>query len=83
MFKPAGAQFEERTTPRGAVRVYRPGFSLSLRLVFISGRTGEVLDRLPLGPAVARAQGSGTSVLGLYFQLMDRLAPSVLAAMGR
>ena len=83
VFKPAGAQYDERTTARGTVRVFRPGFRLSLRLVFISGRTGEVLDRLPLGPARARAPDSNTSVLGLFFQLMDKLAPSVLAAMGR
>jgi hypothetical protein len=43
IFKSAGSQYEERTMGRRTVRVWRPGFSLNLRLVFISGRTGEML----------------------------------------
>lgn len=82
-FKPIGPQFEERTTGRRTVRLWRPGFSLELRLVFISGRTGEMLDSLPFGPLTAHASDGRTSALALYFQLMDRLRPSLLAALGR
>ena len=82
-FKGAGSQYEERTVGRATVRMWRPGFSLNLRLIFISGRTGEILDSLSLGPVVDRASDARTSVLALYFGLMDRLTPSVLAAMGR
>lgn len=83
VFKPVGSQYEERSTGRRTVGVWRPGFSLELRLVFISGRTGEVLDSVSLGPLTAHAPDGRTSVLALYFQLMDRLRPSLLAAMGR
>ena len=83
VFKPVGPQFEERTMGRRTVRLWRPGFSLELRLVFISGRTGEMLDSLPFGPLTAHASDGRTSALALYFQLMDRLRPSLLAAMGR
>lgn len=82
-FKGAGSQFEERTMGPRTVRVWRPGFSLSLRLVFINGRTGEMLDSEPLGPVFGRASDARTSALALYFGLMDRLTPSVLAALGR
>lgn len=83
IFKGAGSQYEERTMGRRTVRVWRPGFSLNLRLVFISGRTGERLDSLSLGPVIGRAADARTSALALYFGLMDRLTPSVLAALGR
>lgn len=83
VFKSIGSQFEERTVGRRTVRLWRPGFSLELRLVFISGRTGEVLDSVSLGPLRAHAPDGRTSALALYFQLMDRLRPSLLAVMGR
>jgi hypothetical protein len=82
-FKAVGPQFEERTTGRGTVRVWRPGFKLSLRLVFISGRTGETLDSVSLGPVAMHALHARTSALALYFNLMDKLTPSMLAALGR
>ena len=83
VFKSAGSQFEERTMGRRTVRVWRPGFSLNLRLVFINGRTGEILDSFSVGPVIGRASEGRTSALTLYFGLMDRLTPSVLAALGR
>lgn len=83
VFKPVGSQFEERTIGRGSVRLWRPAFSLEMRLVFISGHTGEVLDSVSLGPVTAQAPDGRTSVLALYFQLMDRLRPSLLEALGR
>lgn len=82
-FKRVGSQFEESTTGRRTVRLSRPRFSLQLRLVFISGRTGEILDSVALGPTTAHASDSRTSALALYFQMMDRLRPSLLAAFGR
>ena len=82
VFTGAGSQYEERTVGRATLRLWRPGFSLNLRLIFISGRTGEMLDSLSLGPVIGRASDAGTSALALYFGLMDRLTPLVLAAMG-
>lgn len=82
VFKPVGPQFEERTMGRRTVRLWRPGFSLEMRLVFISGRTGEMLDSVSLGPVTAHASDGRTSALALYFELMDRLRPSLLAAIG-
>ncbi|MBI2833553.1 MAG: hypothetical protein HYX76_03895 [Acidobacteria bacterium] len=82
IFKGAGSQYEERTMGRRTMRLWRPGFSLNLRLVFISGRTGEMLDSLSLGPVTGRASDARTSALALYFGLMERLTPSVLAACG-
>jgi len=73
LFKPVGPQFGERTTGRWTVRLWRPGFSLALGVVFISGRTGEVLDSVLLGPITAHAPDGRTSALALYFQLMDKL----------
>ena len=83
VFKSAGSQYEERTMGRRTVRLWRPGFSLNLRLIFINGRTGEMLDSLSLGPVIGRASDARTSALALYFGLMDRLTPLVLAAFGR
>ena len=83
VFKSAGSQYEERTVGRATVRMSRPRFSLNLRLIFISGRTGEILDSLSLGPVIGRASDARTSALALYFGLMDRLTPSVLASLGR
>ena len=80
-FKPVGPQFEERTVGRHTVRLWRPGFSLEMRLVFISGRTGQMLDSVSLGPVTAHAPDGRTSALALYFELMDRLRPFLLAAL--
>lgn len=83
VFEPVGSQLEERTAGRRTIRVWRPAFRLELRLVFISGRTGEVLDSVSLGPTTARSSHERSSALALYFELMDRLRPSLLAALGR
>jgi hypothetical protein len=50
--------------------------------VFISGRTGEMLESLSLGPVTLQAPDERTSALALYFQLMDRITPAVLAVFG-
>ena len=83
VFKSTGSQYEERTMGPRSVRLWRPGFSLDLRLIFINGRTGEMLDSLSLGPVIGQASDARTSALALYFGLMDRLTPLVLAALGR
>jgi hypothetical protein len=83
VFEPVGSQLEERTVGRRTIRVWRPAFRLELRVVFISGRTGEVLDSVSLGPTTARSSHERSSALALYFELMDRLRPSLLAAVGR
>ena len=81
-FERAGAQSVERQIGPRAVTVWRPRFKLGGRLVLISGRTGEILDSLSLGPVTLQAPDERTSALALYFQLMDRLMPAVLDVFG-
>ena len=81
-FERAGSQSVERQIGPRSVTVWRPRFRLGIRLVFISGRTGEMLESLSLGPVTMQAPDDRTSALALYFQLMDRLTPAVLAAFG-
>ena len=81
-FRRDGPQSIERQAGPRSVTVLRPRYRLDLRLVFISGRTGEVLESLPLAPLAARAMDARSSALALYFELMDRLAPSVVALFG-
>jgi hypothetical protein len=81
-FRRAGPQSVERQLGPRAVTVSRPRFRLDMRLVFISGRTGEILESLSLGPVTMQASDGRTSTLALYFELVDRLAPSVLALFG-
>jgi hypothetical protein len=81
-FERAGAQSVERQIGPRAVTVWRPRFRLGMRLVFISGRTGEMLESLSLGPVTLQAPDERTSALALYFQLMDRITPAVLAVFG-
>ena len=82
VFKRAGSQSVERQIGPRAVTVWRPRFKLGLRLVFISGRTGEVLESLSLGPEVKQASDDRASALALYLDLMDRLMPEALAVFG-
>jgi hypothetical protein len=81
-FERAGSQSIERQIGPRAVTVWRPRFRLGMRLVFISGRTGEMLESLSLGSVTMQAPDDRTSALALYFQLMDRLTPAVLAVFG-
>jgi hypothetical protein len=81
-FERAGSQSIERQIGPRAVTVWRPRFRLGMRLVFISGRTGEVLESLSLPSVTMQAPDDRTSALALYFQLMDRLTPAVLAVFG-
>lgn len=81
-FERAGSQSMERQIGPRAVTVWRPRFRLGMRLVFISGRTGEMLESLSLGSVTMQAPDDRASALALYFQLMDRLTPAVLAVFG-
>lgn len=78
-FTRAGPQSVERQIGPRTVTVWRPGFKLDLRVVFISGRTGQILESLSLGPVRQQASDGRTSALALYLELMDRLMPEVLA----
>jgi hypothetical protein len=81
-FRRAGSQSVERQIGPRAVTVWRPRFKLELRVVFICGRTGQILESLSLGPEMKQASDERTSALALYLQLMDRLTPEVLAVFG-
>lgn len=81
-FRRAGGQSAERQVGPRAVIVFRPRFKLGLRLVFISGRSGEVLESLSLGP-VRQASDERGSALAVYLELMDRLMPDALALFGQ
>jgi hypothetical protein len=82
VFKRAGSQSVERQLGPRAVTVWRPRFKLELRVVFICGRTGQILESLLLGPEIKQASNERASALALYFELMDRLTPQVLTVFG-
>ena len=82
VFEPAGSQSAERQLGPRTVTVWRPRFTLAVRLVFICGRTGQLLESISLGPIAMRASNEQTSALALYFQLMERFTPAVLDAFG-
>lgn len=46
-FSPAGPRMVERQMGRRTMRFWLRGFNLRLRLVLISGRTGEIVDSVP------------------------------------
>lgn len=78
-FTRAGPQSVEQQIGPRIVTVGRPRFRLDLRLVFINGRTGEVLESMSLESVAMQAPHGRTPALALFFALMDRLTPSVLA----
>jgi hypothetical protein len=82
VFKRAGAQSAERQVGPRAVTIWRPRYKLEMRLVFICGRTGQILESLSLGPEMKQASDERTSPFALYLQLMDRITPTVLAVFG-
>ncbi|MGH9161200.1 MAG: hypothetical protein ACRD2X_14595 [Vicinamibacteraceae bacterium] len=71
----------QRTVLRRAMLPPLRGFRLELRLIFISGTTGEIIDSVALPPRTAHAASGRESALSLYFQLMDEMMPSILAAL--
>lgn len=82
IFKPLAPTYEELPMPRGTARRWLKRFALTLRLVFISGRTGEMIDSVTLPQITMRAKETRESALGLYFQSMDRMMPSILFMFG-
>ena len=82
IFKPLAPTYEELPMPRGTARRWLKRFALTLRLVFISGRTGEMIDSVTLPQITMRAKDTRESALGLYFQSMDRMMPSILFMFG-
>ena len=82
VFKRAGSQSAERQIGPRTVTVFRPRFKLGLRLVFISGRTGEILESLSLGPETIQASDERPSALAVYLALMDRVMPEAMAVFG-
>lgn len=82
-FSPAGPRMVERQMGRRTMRFWLRGFSLRLRLVLISGRTGEIVDSVPLRQLTAHATTGRESALSIYFRLMDQSMPSILAVLGQ
>jgi hypothetical protein len=82
-FQSVGPRYEERTIGRRTMRLSRPGFSLTLHLVLIDGRTGTMIDSAALRPRVAYASTGRESALSLYFKLMEQAMLFVLDALGQ
>ncbi|MBI4885898.1 MAG: hypothetical protein HY824_02290 [Acidobacteria bacterium] len=80
-FTSVAPHYEERTAGPRVLRLWRPGFSLAVRLVLISGQTGEMIDSASLRPLTAHATTGRERALSLYFQAMDRLMPFILDAL--
>ena len=82
-FQSIGPYYEERQVGRRIIRVFLPQFRLSIRLLLIDGATGEQVGSAVCGPIVAHAAGSGERAVTLFYRLIDRTMPSVLAMFGR
>jgi hypothetical protein len=82
-FMSAGHRMEERSFGRRTIRLWHPGFTLMLRLVLIDGRTGRMIESVPVGKRSAFATADAESPLALYFKLMEEAMPSVLDAFAR
>jgi hypothetical protein len=79
----AGSRMEERTVGRRTVRVWLNGYRLSLHVVVISGRTGEIILSDTVRPRTAFATTVREGPLAIYFRLMEQVMPSILAALGQ
>ena len=82
-FKSAGRWYEERQMGRRIVRLWLPQYSLRVRLLLIDGKTGERISSAVCGPTLAHSPTTRDRPLQLYFRLIDRMMPSVLAMFGR
>lgn len=78
-----GSRMEERTVGRRTVRVWLNGYRLSLSVVVISGRTGEIIGSDVVRPLTAYAATGREGPLAIYFKLMDQMMPSILATLGQ
>ena len=82
-FKSAGHRDEERQVGRRVLRVGLPQYSLGVRLLLLDGKTGQRIASAVCGPIIAHATASRERALHLYFRLIDRMMPSMLAVFGR
>ena len=82
-FKFAGHWYEERQVGRRVVRLWLPQYSLRVRLLLIDGKTGEPIASAVCGPTLAHSTTTRDRPLQLYFTLIDRTMPSMLALFGR
>ena len=82
-FKSAGHWYEERQVGRRMIRLWLPQYSLSVRLLLIDGKTGEPIGSAVCGPTLTHSTTTRDRPLQLYFTLIDRTMPSVLAMFGR
>ena len=82
-FQSIGPYYQERQVGRRTLRLFLPQFRLSLRLLLIDGATGERIGSAVCGPIVAHAASSGERALILFYRLVERTMPSVLAIFGR
>ena len=82
-FKSAGHWYEERQVGRRIVRLWYPQYSLRVRLLLIDGKTGEPIASAICGPTLAHSTTTRDRPLQLYFTLIDRTMPSMLALFGR
>lgn len=80
---PARPVAVERTTGRGSIYLSRKGFVLETTFVFIDGRTGEVIASEHLPKETLYGADARTSTFFLYFQLIDRVVPKFLRALGQ
>lgn len=82
-FKRVGGWYEERQVGRRIVRLWLPQYSLRVRLLLIDGKTGEPIASAVCGPTLAHSTTTRDRPLQLYFTLIDRTMPSMLALFGR
>lgn len=82
-FKSAGRWYEERQVGRQTLRLWLPQYSLTVRLLLIDGKTGQRIASAVCGPSVAHASTGRERALSLYYSLIDRTMPSMLAMFGR
>ena len=81
-FKSAGRFYEERLAGRQTLRVGLPQYSLRVRLLLIDGKTGQRIASAVCGPTVAHAATGRERALSVYYRLINRTTPSMLAAFG-
>ena len=82
-FKSAGHRYEERQVGRQTLRLWLPQYSLTVRLLLIDGKTGQRISAAVCGPTVAYSANGRERPLTLYYRLIDRTMPSMLAVFGR
>ena len=82
-FKSAGHRLEERQVGRRTIRIWRPQYSLAVRLLLIDGKTGERIASAVCDSVIAHATTGRERALSLYYRLIDRTMPSLLGVFGR